>query len=755
MCKHDTRWEPPPFGPTAEAGGFLAAATVEYPPAVWNDTAHPFRSDAVITELVTETARRVPDAPAIVTGDRTVYTYAQLTAAASQLARLLVAETGAGAGDHVAVVGRHRPQTVMALLAVTFTGATFVPIDPRWPADRAGYVLSSTGARCLLAFGNDLDRLDEYTALAPELTHVVALDVSGERPDADPRGGVRRLRESLPPDASTAGDRRADAKRVAGLVLAREPGTVLEAGIGSGELLREVAPHVDLYTGSDPDEDAVRAAVAWADEQGAFVDVVAGYDDDVADRPTGAADVAVLSGAGRYLDHPAYLHAVLQALARAVRPGAAVILEGGAPAADAIRAGGTVWSDVDECEGDLILVRGDGAAASRPRVLTGWHVARQDGATLPVRSRPGDTAYVIFTSGSTGRPKGVAVAHTALVNIVQWVNERFAVGPGDRMLLVSSFCFDLSVYDVFGILAAGAAIRVASDEDVAEPVRLARILDTEPITFWDSAPAMFAWVLPFLSPADSSDAGSRALRLVFLSGDWIPLSMPGEIRAAFPLAQVVALGGATEAAIWSNHFLVGEVDPQWPSIPYGRPIHNARYYVLDDNLEPAPVDEPGDLYIGGDCLAQGYHGDPGQSARRFVADPQVPGRRMYATGDRSRWRPDGYLQFLGRLDHQVKIRGYRVELGEIESVLAGLDGVRAAVVVTVDSAGSRQLAGFCTGRGLEPGRLRAGLGERLPGYMVPSRLQILDELPITANGKVDRAALSALAAAQSGAAADV
>jgi amino acid adenylation domain-containing protein len=336
---------------------------------------------------------------------------------------------------------------------------------------------------------------------------------------------------------------------------------------------------------------------------------------------------------------------------------------------------------------------------------------------------------------------------------VQWVNERFSVGPGDRMLLVSSFCFDLSVYDMFGILAAGASIRVVDDEDIAEPARLARVLDTEPITFWDSAPAMFAWVLPFLSPADAPGAGPRPLRLVFLSGDWIPLSMPDEIRANFPNAQVVALGGATEAAIWSNHYLVGALDPSWSSIPYGRPIQNARYYVLDERLEPTPIDVPGDLYIGGECLALGYHGDPAQSARRFVADPQVPGQRMYATGDRSRWRPDGHLQFLGRLDHQVKIRGFRVELGEIESVMAGLDGVRAAVVVAVDSAGSRSLVGFYTGRrpGLDPDRMRAALGDRLPGYMVPSRLVLLDELPITANGKVDRNALGELARARSAA----
>jgi amino acid adenylation domain-containing protein len=497
----------------------------------------------------------------------------------------------------------------------------------------------------------------------------------------------------------------------------------------------------------------------------------------------GAFDVAVLASTVQYFPDLRYLRTVLSGLAAVVRPGGAVILAdvippGAAPApglltlpvevADTLRDG--AWSAVevrtrDGVDGlpdelarryDLVLRRttettttGADPAVGGPRIWTGWHLARRPADDLPVRARPGDIAYVIFTSGSTGRPKGVAVANNALVNLVQWVNRQFSVGPADRLLQVTSFCFDLSVYDVFGILSAGGSLRMASDEDLAEPARLARILESEPITFWNSAPAMFAWVLPFLSARGAAVYARSPLRLMFLSGDWIALSMPDEIKALFPGVRIVNLGGATETAVWSTYFVIDDVDPSWPSIPYGRPIQNARYYVLDERREPVPIGVAGDLYTGGVCLAAGYHGDPAQTAERFVPDPFVPGERMYVSGDLGRWRPDGEIQFLGRRDHQVKIRGFRVELGEIESVMAAQDAVRAAVVVTVDLAGARSLAGFYTGRppGLAVERMRAALVDRLPEYMVPSRLFRLDELPLTPNGKVDRSALAELARA--------
>jgi len=737
----------------------VSQTTEKYPPAAWNATARPLRSDAVVTQLVSEAVRRTPDAPAVVVAGRTVYTYAELQAAANRLAWLL-REVGVGPSDHVAVVGRHRPETVAALLGVALTGATFVPVDPQWPLSRLGYVLTSTGASCLVGSADDLARLDAYAAVIPRLTDVVVPDVATEQPP--------------------------DACRVSRLVLAENPSSVLEIGFGSGNVLRQVAPHVDLYAGLDPAEHAVRANTEWAQEHGLFVDLVQGSADQVAELLPGPYDVAILAAVGQPPD-VGYLRAVLETLAAVVRPGGAVIASGvlasaaGAPGLLAVPTdlfesprGGT-WSavEVQPC-GDrrdrspdlpdryeVVLRRGEdggpvqdaGAAeaedaARQPRIWTGWHVARQPATDLPVQARPDDVAYVIFTSGSTGQPKGVAVAHRALVNLVQWVNERFCVRPADRMLLVSSFCFDLSIYDVFGILSAGASIRVVSDEDLSEPARVADILWHEPITFWDSAPAALAWVLPFAAVTGArSGAEHHCLRLVFLSGDWIPLSMPDEIRTSFRQAQVIALGGATEATIWSNFNVVGTVDPSWPSIPYGRPIQNARYYVLDERRDPAPIDVPGDLYIAGQCLALGYHGDPGQTAERFVADPSVPGERMYATGDRARWRPDGNLQFLGRLDHQVKIRGFRVELGEIESALAAIESVRASVVVVVDTAGANSLVGFYTARqpGPSPEHVRMALAERLPDYMVPGRLTRLDEFPVTPNGKVDRSALSALA----------
>ena len=230
---------------------------------------------------------------------------------------------------------------------------------------------------------------------------------------------------------------------------------------------------------------------------------------------------------------------------------------------------------------------------------------------------PDAVAYVIYTSGSTGRPKGVVVRHRAAVNTLDWVNRTFAVGPKDRLLFVTSLSFDLSVYDIFGVLGAGGSIRVADEHELKDPARLVEILRTEPITMWDSAPAALQQLTPFFDLA----APSSSLKLVMLSGDWIPVTLPDQVREAFPYARVMALGGATEAAIWSNWFPVETVDPTWPSIPYGKPIRNARYHILDTDLQPVPVGVPGELHIGGLCLADGYLNRPELTAERFIPDP--------------------------------------------------------------------------------------------------------------------------------------
>lgn len=354
-----------------------------------------------------------------------------------------------------------------------------------------------------------------------------------------------------------------------------------------------------------------------------------------------------------------------------------------------------------------------------------------------------DPAYFIYTSGSTGQPKGIVVQHAPAVNLFNWVNQTFDVGPGDKLLFVTSICFDLSVYDVFGILAAGATIHVVRDGLLNEPARLAELLYSGDITFWDSAPAALQLLTPFLTKGASP---SSRLRLIFNSGDWIPLALPTAMMTAFPQARFISLGGATEATIWSNWHEVTAVDPGWRSIPYGRPIDNARYYILDQFMEPLPCGVPGELYIGGKCLARGYTRED-LTIERFVPSPFVKGERLYRTGDRARYFADGTIEFLGRNDTQVKIRGYRVELGEIEAQLLTRDDLRdATVVVREDGPGDKRLVAYYTfsqKTGPAPDVLRQYLSDSLPAYMVPAAYVALPALPVTPNGKLDRRALPA------------
>ncbi len=378
-------------------------------------------------------------------------------------------------------------------------------------------------------------------------------------------------------------------------------------------------------------------------------------------------------------------------------------------------------------------------------LLDGEPFADQPETDPPAVIGAEDLAYVIFTSGSTGRPKGVTLQHRPVINLIEWVNRVFDVGPADRMLFITSLSFDLSVYDLFGVLAAGGVVHVASEADVRDPEALARALDQRGVTFWDSAPAALQQIQSFLP---EPGRGSAALRLVFLSGDWIPLSLPPAMQRAFPNARVIGLGGATEATIWSNFFPVDAIRPEWRSVPYGNPIQNARYYILDDGFEPTPSGVEGDLYIGDECLSWGYYNRPALTADRYRPDPfgDREGGVLYATGDRARWLASGYMEFLGRLDHQVKIRGFRIELGEVEAALRKHEAVSEALaLVRDDPAGVKQLIGYyLLAEGVEdpgPDALQAFLEAWLPEPMIPAFLIALETIPVTANGKVDRDAL--------------
>ena len=367
------------------------------------------------------------------------------------------------------------------------------------------------------------------------------------------------------------------------------------------------------------------------------------------------------------------------------------------------------------------------------------------GAVDPPRQSDVDSlAYVIFTSGSTGRPKGVAVTHRPVLNLLAWAWRTYGFDEHDIGLLVTSLGFDLSVFDIFGVLGRGGGLYVADEEQQRDPALLLDILLTQPVTFWNSAPATLAQLGPAL-PAVAAAPGRDSLRLVFLSGDYTPLSLPDQVRAVFTGARLVSLGGATEATVWSNYFDIDTIDPRWHSIPYGRPIDNARYHVLDEALRPCPVGAAGDLYIGGACLSSGYYRRPELTAERFIVDPfaDTPGARLYRTGDRAAYFPDGNLCFLGRLDGQVKIRGFRVELGEIEHRLRAHPGVREVVVLAEASGGDHRLTAFVMPESTPPpvAQLRAFAAETLPSYMVPNFVTFLESFPATANGKLDREAL--------------
>ncbi|WP_433498370.1 amino acid adenylation domain-containing protein [Sphaerimonospora sp. CA-214678] len=357
-----------------------------------------------------------------------------------------------------------------------------------------------------------------------------------------------------------------------------------------------------------------------------------------------------------------------------------------------------------------------------------------------------DTAYVIFTSGSTGKPKGVAVTHRPVLNLLNWCYRTHGFGPGDVGLCVTSLGFDLSVFDILGLLGCGAGLYVADEVEQKDPHLLLDILLSEPVTFWNSAPTTLNQMAPLFA-SRIGDSGAATLRLVYLSGDYTPLPLPDEVRALFREARIVSLGGATEATVWSNWYEVGEIDPAWRSIPYGRPIDNARYHILDEDMRPCPVGTEGDLYIGGDCLAVGYHRQPELTRERFIPDPfsDRPGDRLYRTGDRASYFPSGDICFLGRADDQVKIRGFRVEPGEIEHRLREHPGVKDVVVMArPDPAGDRRLVAYAVpaGAGLPSvSELRRFAARSLPDYMVPNVIAFVDVFPATNNGKLDRDAL--------------
>ncbi|MFJ6438361.1 amino acid adenylation domain-containing protein [Streptomyces sp. NPDC091416] len=356
---------------------------------------------------------------------------------------------------------------------------------------------------------------------------------------------------------------------------------------------------------------------------------------------------------------------------------------------------------------------------------------------------PEHLCYIIHSSGSTGTPKPIALRHRGVMNNLADLNTRFGVGPGDAVLALSSPSFDMSVYEFLGLTLAGGTVVIPEASRVHDPMHWIELIRTHGITIWNSAPALLGLLADAMEQTGA--APFPGLRLALLGGDWVPVPLPERVRRFAPSLRFVVMGGATEASIHSTLFEVEEAAPGWTSIPYGRPMANQRAYILDAGLRPVPPGVPGELYLAGTGLARGYLGPPERTAERFIewSYGEIRDERLYRTGDLARFRDDGLIELLGRIDFQVKVNGLRVEVGEIEAVLRSAPGVRQTAV----AARGGRLVGYVvpldpkTPAGPWTAELHARTAERLPAYMVPGTIMVMESLPLSPNGKLDRAGL--------------
>ncbi|HWM02242.1 MAG TPA: amino acid adenylation domain-containing protein, partial [Actinophytocola sp.] len=361
----------------------------------------------------------------------------------------------------------------------------------------------------------------------------------------------------------------------------------------------------------------------------------------------------------------------------------------------------------------------------------------------PVRTaRPHNAAYVIYTSGSTGRPKGVVNTHAGIVNRLDWMQAALRIGPDDTVLHKTPIGFDVSVWEIFWPLTVGARLVLARPGGHRDPGYLREVIGRHRVTTVHFVPSMLDAFLAGDGPDPST------LRRIVCSGEELPADLARRCVAALSGAELHNLYGPTEAAVDVTAWHATPAALAAVSrVPIGAPIHNVTTHVLDARLRPVPVGVAGQLYLGGVQVARGYHARPALTARRFVADPfGRPGGRLYATGDLARWRPNGTMEFLGRDDDQVKLRGLRIEPGEVAAVLREQPGVTAAAVVVRD----QRLVAYVVGE--VDGDPREALRRVLPEYMVPAAFVTLDALPLSPNGKLDRAALPAPTVTATGAA---
>jgi amino acid adenylation domain-containing protein len=359
-----------------------------------------------------------------------------------------------------------------------------------------------------------------------------------------------------------------------------------------------------------------------------------------------------------------------------------------------------------------------------------------EGAGNPAIPVHGDNlVYVIYTSGSTGKPKGVGVRHRSLRNRLVWMQQAHGLVAGDVILQKTPFSFDVSVWEFFWPLMNGARLAVAAPGDHRDPARLIELIRRYAVTTIHFVPSMLQ---NFISGDDTQTC--TTLRRILCSGEALPMELQRKILRQFHWAKLFNLYGPTEAAIDVTQWACK--NDALDSVAIGQPISDTKTCILDTDLNLVPQGVAGELYLGGVGLARGYLNRRGLTAERFVADPfDEKGGRLYRTGDLARWRRDGQIEYLGRLDNQIKVRGFRIELGEIEAQLILQPGVREAVVVARRGTGGTRLMAYVSahaGERLDISVLREALSKTLPHYMIPSAIMMLDSLPLSPNGKVDR-----------------
>ncbi len=353
---------------------------------------------------------------------------------------------------------------------------------------------------------------------------------------------------------------------------------------------------------------------------------------------------------------------------------------------------------------------------------------------------PRDLAYVIYTSGTTGRPKGVMIPHRNVVNVVTYTNQRFGVNESDRILALTSLNHDLSVYDIFGSLSAGSAIVLPDAVRVKDAQHWVQLMKEEKVTLWNSVPTMMEMLVEYLEK--SQDSTPDSLKLAILGGDWLPFTLPKRLRDLVPGVRLLSIGGPTETTIWNIGYEVDRVDPNWKSIPYGQPMGNSKYYILNERLEDCPLGVPGQMYCSGIQVAKGYWNNEERTQEKFIIHPKT-GEKIYRTGDLGCYLPDGNISILGRVDFQIKIKGHRIDPSEIESILLKNLDLKSALVYHTEN---KLVAYLIPEAGSSPQveGIKKILKEKLPDYMIPSQFIFLDKFPLSANGKIDRLALPKL-----------